>query len=564
MFLALAAGAGLVYLRGHDNTSAKPSSIAAQAATALLGQEASAVKVTYFDQNRWDVTGDLTIAKGGDATGTLTDAGSGGRAEYLASGENATVRGDQAWWARRDPARTAVLQANWVRPDSFAFPMNSADLAPESLAGLIDWVRDGGKATTDVTSVAGEPVTGMRRNDWTMLFTSEKPYRLVWLGGPLREDSPLHALAPSNGPTPPYFSAQVNPPPDEAKTVELPKDALAEKTDAKLPAFDVTVNADTCRTVNCSWTVTVKNVGTAPGDASVIASVSPGMTTTEVESVGELQPGQTVTTPAMSFPNPAPTNKNVSADYRAQVYTPQLHGDHLKLMRELQEKGLVPGRSQILSRLDPSQVPAMLFTLDAMTGNSAFDPDKAIEATENAVSQGLLPEIGELVTSRRVDNPAVLYTELQNPIFEYDTGVPGTPVTEKTGCRRQLQIAADVLHADPDATVTLDSNGIDLLVHSKDPKLTAIPIRSVSSDSIAANVKSALADLAGHAPADSRRIVELYIDAPAGYPQTAGRDYFDAEFKALARSICPDGADEIVVVNQNGPQRWNHDQITGC
>ncbi|GAA2907145.1 hypothetical protein Acy02nite_69510 [Actinoplanes cyaneus] len=565
LFLALVAAGGLVYLRTRDDSGPKPSSIAAQAATALLGQNATAVKVTYFDQNRWDVTGELTVAKGGDTTGTLTDAGSGGKADYLASGKNAVVRGDQAWWARRDPARIGVLQDNWVRPDGYAFPMNSADLAPESVAGLIDWVRDGGTAMTGVTSVAGEPVVGMRRDEWTMLFTSEKPYRLVWFGGRLQDGAPIGSLAETAAPTPPYLSVLMNPPPDDAEKVELPADAVTEQTAAaKLPSFDVTVNATTCRTVNCSWTVTVKNVGAAPGDATVIASVAPGMTTTEVKAVGKLQPGDSVTTPAMTFPNPAPTNKDVTADYRAQVYAPELHGANLDLMRQLQEKGLMPGRSPILSKLDPSQIPAMLFTLDAMAGAARFDPDKAIDATVNAVTTGVLPEVGELVRSRRVENPSALYTKLQNPIFEYDTGVTGTPVTEKTGSRRQLQIAADVLHADPDATVTFDSNGIDLLVRGKDPRPTAIQTRSITSDSVAANVRSAVKDLEKNAPSGSRRVIELYVDAPAGYPQAAGRDYFDAQFAGLAKSVCPDGADEIVVVNQAGPQRWNHDQITGC
>ncbi len=368
-----------------------------------------------------------------------------------------------------------------------------------------------------------------------------------------------------SAPTPPYVSVSVDPAPNDIRKVDFPKGVLDEKkTAARLPAFEVTVNATTCRTVNCSWTVTVKNVGTAAGDASVIASVTPGMTTTKVEKLGKIQPGGTATTAQMSFPNPAPTNRNVSADYRAQVYAPELYGENLKLMRQLQEKGLVPGRSQILSRLDPSQTAAMLFTLDAMAEAPKFDPDKALDATENAIDLGVLPELGELVRSRRVENPSVLYTKLQDIIFEYDTGVPGTPVKDKTGNRRQLQIAATVLRDDPDATVKLDADGIDLLVHSTQRKLIAIQTKSVSSDSFSANLKSALRELADHAPSGSTRVVELYLDAPAGYTHAAGRDHFDQQLESLKSEICPGGADEIVVVNQNGTQRWTQKQISGC
>lgn len=563
LFLALIAAGGLVYLRTQDAPAPKPEVAAAQAATALRGQDATSLKATFFDQTGLDVTGDLTVAKGGDTTGTLADSG-GGKAEYLVAGKNAAVRGDQNWWARRDPARVGVLQNHWVRPEGWAFPMEGTGLDPDALAGMVDWVRDGGEKAADVGPVGGQLVVGMRRSGWTVLFSSATPHRLVWFGGPVQEGTPIGSVGGQAAATPPYVSVLVNPPPGDVEKVSLPKDIIAEKSAAKLPAFDVDVDVTTCRTVNCSWTVTVKNVGDVAGEASVIASVTPGMTKTRVESLGRIEPGETLTTAKMTFRNPAPTNKDVPADYRAQVYSPELHGSHLKLMRELQEKGLVPGRSQILSRLDPSQVPAMLFTLDAMAEVSKFDPDKAIDAMENAVNLGVLPEIGELVESRRVENPSILYTKLQNLIFEYDTGAPGTPVKERTGSRRQLQIAAQVLRDDPDATVKFDSAGVDLLVHSTLRKVYAIQVKSVSSDSIAANVRSAVSDLAKHAPSGSERVVELYLDAPAGYAHVAGRDYFDEQFKPLKSKLCPGGADQVVVVNQTGTLKWTQEQLPGC
>ncbi|WP_221322806.1 hypothetical protein [Actinoplanes sp. L3-i22] len=564
LLLALAAGGGLVYLQKRDDPAPKPAVAAAQAADALRGQKAASLKVSYFDQGGLDVTGDLTIAKGGATSGTLTDSG-GGKAEYLASGGNAAVRGDQDWWARRDSGRVTVLKDHWVRPKNYAFPVEGSGLEPEALAGTVEWVRSGGVSADDVETVAGQPVVGMRRDGWLVLFSRAQPHRLVWLGGPLRTDTPIATGASSGPQAPPYISVLVNPEPDDVKNVSLPKDVLIEeKTAANLPAFDVNVNATTCKTVNCSWTVTVTNTGTVAGTASVIASVSPGMPKTQVKELGKLSPGQTATTPAMSFPNPAPTNKNVPADYQAQVYSPELHGANLKLMRQLQEKGMVPGRSQILSRLDPSQTSAMLFTLDAMAEAPKLDADKAIEAMENTVELGVLPEVGELVRSRRLENPAVLYPKLQNQFFEYDTGASGTPVQEKTGNRRELQIAAGILKQDPDATVRLDTDGVDILVHTSQQRVFAIQTRSVGSDSVAANARSAVKDLTKHAPDGSKRVVLLYVEAPAGIVHAAGRDYFEAQFRPLSSVLCHADLNEVVVVNQTGVQRWTPDQLPGC
>ncbi|GIE91325.1 hypothetical protein [Actinoplanes regularis] len=564
MLLALTATGGLVRLQTGPQAAPDPEVAAAQAARALSGQKVTSLKISFFDQAGLDVTGDLTVTAGGTTTGKLADSG-GGSAEYLASGGDTAVRGDQDWWARRDPARVGALQAHWVRPKDYAFPLENDALTPKALASMIEWVRDGGTPATGTVSVAGRAVVGMRRDGWTVLFSREKPYRLVWFGGPLQDGTPLTQTDSSAPQTPPYVSALVDPSPGDAPKAVFPADAREEdKVAANLPAFDVTVNATTCRSVTCSWSVTVTNTGTAAGDASVIASVSPGMPKTQVKALGKLSPGQTVTTPKMSFPNPAATNKDVAADYRAQIYCPELHGSALNLMRRLQEKGLVPGRSRILGRLDSSQTSAMLFTLDAMGKVPRFDADKAIDAMENAVTLGVLPEVGELIRSRRLENPAILYTKLPNPIFEYDTGTPGTPVNGKTGYRRQLQVAAGVLREDPDATVKLDSKGVDILVHTSGQRTYAIQVKSVSSDSVTANLQNALKELEAHAPSGSTRVALLHVDAAAGFAHAAGRDYFDGRMRALSAELCLRSADEVVVVNQTGVERWNYEQLPGC
>ncbi|AEV86643.1 hypothetical protein ACWT_5626 [Actinoplanes sp. SE50] len=557
LLIAATAAGGLLFLRKEPDRAPDPKLAATQAATALREQDAAALKVSFFDQSGLDVTGDLTIARGGATAGTLTDSG-GGRADYLASGSEAAVRGDQDWWARRDPARIGVLKDAWVRPEHYAFPLDGAGLDPGALAGLVDWVRAAGASAPDADSVAGKPAVGLRRDGWTVLFSRSRPYRLLWFGGPLQNGTPL---APTiNGspsaPTPPYVSVLVDPKAPAVPQVTVPDAREEQKTPARLPAFDVTVNAATCRTVTCSWTVTATNVGKVACDASVIASVTPGMPETRVAALGTVPPGASRTTARMTFPNPAPTNRNVSADYRAQAYCPEIYGPNLKLMRRLQERGLVPGRSPTLSRLDPSQMPAMLFTLDAMAGAGRFDADRATEEMEKAITAGALPEIGELVQSRRLANPEVLYGKLANLIFEYDTAAPGTPVREKTGYRRELQIAAGILRQDRDATVTLDGGGIDIVVRTAGSPTYAIQAKSVSSESIAENLRRAAEDLRAHAPAGASKVALLYVEAPAGYAHAAGRDRFEREFTAVNADTCAAGLDRIEIVNQGGDQRF--------
>ncbi|BCJ41075.1 hypothetical protein GCM10010168_46270 [Actinoplanes ianthinogenes] len=580
MLVVLAAAGGLVYLQTRSDSSPDPKAAAAQAATALRGQDATSLKVSFFDQTGLDVTGDLTVTAGGTAQGTLTDAG-GGKADFRAARADTAVRGDKAWWARRDAARVAALQGVWVRPKGLAFPVETAALQPDSLAGMIDWVRSGGTAATDVRTVAGQPVVGLRRGGWTFLFSSAEPHRLVWFGGAVQDRAPIAPLQPGKPinyrssqltpPTPPYVSALVNPPPENAEVADFPDAAVVEENaTAKRPAFEVEVNATTCRTTTCTWSVTVTNTGTAAGKASVVASVSPGMTQTQVTSLGTLQPGAIATTATMSFRNPAPTNQDVSADYRAEVFTEQLHGPNLKVMRRLQEDGVVVGRSELLSGLDPSQLPTVLLALDAMRKAPHFDADKAVQAMEDTVTYGGLPEVGELIGSGRLENPEILYPKLQNLIFEYDTGAPGTPVHEKLGSRRQLQIAAAMLRQDPQARVALDGTEVvdgkkyraDVLVHSG-RQTVAIQTKSVSSDSVSTNLQSAVKELQQGAPPGSSRAVWLYLEAPAGYPHAAARDYFDATFRKAGSDLCK-RVDEVVVVNQSGVQRWTKQQLPGC
>ncbi|WP_203823573.1 hypothetical protein [Actinoplanes palleronii] len=560
--LALAATLGLFYLQTRPATTPDSAAAAAQAATALRDRDTASLEVSFFDQAGVDVTGDLTVTKDGFAIGTLTDAG-GGKADYHASGDTIAVRGDSAWWSRRDPARTGIVTDLWVRPDEPPFPVDDSKLAPAALAGMLDWMGDGGTPVTDAETVAGTSVVGLRRNGWTAMVSSAEPHRLVWFGGPMQDGTPLGTpLGLESRPlvTPSYVSVLVNPTPENARQPRTPQESVPiGKVPAKRPAFDTTVRATTCRTVTCTWSVTVRNTGTAAGDASVIASVAPGMTQTQVKNLGSIAPGKSATTPAMSFPNPAPTNKNVTADYQAQVFNRELHGSTLGLMRRLQENGIVPGRSKVLGALGPAPTETVLFALDAMRRARGFDAAKAIAAMEDVVTAGALPEVGELVRSTRLTNPEILYTKLPDLIFEYDTGTPATPVNEQIGHRRELQIAAGMLREDPAAKLTIGSDS-GLVVRSG-PRTSTVQLRSVSGDAVSANLESALKDLE---KATGTRTVLLYVDPSAGYTYVAARDHFDSYVKPVWCSGNGNRADEVVVTNQTGTQRWAKKDFPGC
>ncbi|TWG21086.1 hypothetical protein FHX34_103616 [Actinoplanes teichomyceticus] len=565
VLVALAAAGGLVHLRSRPDRDPDPAAAAARAAAGLRGQDLASIRVSFLDPAGLDVTGDLTVARGGAASGTLADAG-GGRAEFYASGDETSVRGDEAWWARRDAARVRALADHWVRTQRYAFPIHGSALRPAALADLIDWVRDDATTAGDADTVAGEPVVGLRRNDWTVLFSRARPHRLVWFGGPLRDGAPITSVPAGSPPSPAYVSALVAPAPGSPPVPRPPAGAVAQAEVAvRRPEFDVTVNAATCRTVTCTWSVTVRNTGTAPGEASVIASVSPGMPRTRVVSLGTLAPGATATTAKLSFANPAPTGRNVSADYRAQVFCPQRHGPNLTRMRRLQEAGILPERSGTLRALDPAPAATALLALDGMRKVPRLDPDRAVQAVEAAVRLGALPEVGDLVRAGRLENPEILYAELPGLTFEHGTAA-ATPANDRTGRRRRLQIAAAMLREDPAARVTIDAAGpgyrADLLVRSGS-RTSAVQVRPVRGDAVSADLTEALTALRAGAPAGSTRVVVLHLDASAGFAHAAGREHF----ARLVKPVWCDGrarADEIVVMNQAGVQRWTGKDFADC
>jgi hypothetical protein len=202
--------------------------------------------------------------------------------------------------------------------------------------------------------------------------TRRAPHRVVWLGGPLSAASPLQPASYRGGPAgpaagggvytagyepvyqPPYVSiapstpaetaagdtrravAEVLPPatpgggtaaPTIGPTTGAPAPPPGQAAQQPLvPRVDVALNAATCSTPICTWSVTVTNSGTAPGAATVIASATPGMPPVS-HPLGVIPPGDRAQTPPMQFGNPAPPPRpgqttQVMINYLAQVFSP--------------------------------------------------------------------------------------------------------------------------------------------------------------------------------------------------------------------------------------------------
>lgn len=318
------AGVGVfVYLGRATDRPATPEEVrsaATKTITALEQQPVTSARMTFFDQSGMDLRGYLTVTADGVASGAFTDAVAG-RADYVAHGGKEAVRGDAAWWARRSYRQVSGVKNRWVRPDRKAFPLDPELFGPGGLAHLVRRVMVGGAPITDAESIDGRPVLGYEDDGWTVLLTRKEPHSLVWLGGRLTDDSPLHPVSltkrdPLAVPMPPYVSiSPATPEPDaEQKTRELQAKVLPQAAEPPPkqgslapvgPRFTQSNTARPCSTPTCSWRVTVTNTGTAAAPATIVASVTPGMPT-RTFPLGVLEPGQSATTPVMSFPNPVP------------------------------------------------------------------------------------------------------------------------------------------------------------------------------------------------------------------------------------------------------------------
>jgi hypothetical protein len=581
LVLLLVVGGGItaaVAVSNHAKSvkASSPSGVTNTAADAVAKMPAVHASLDFVDVDGGTVHADVTVTANGDTAGTVTDPVAG-KADVLVSGGTTLVRGDKDWWARRAPKSISALADKWVRPKAgVAFPFDLAGaLKPGALADLTRKLATAAQTDKSTDSVGGTNVITVVSGQWTALLTADKSHRLVWLGGPVRAGALARPASVQQGPgrllpaylsdpapppalpvaQPPYVS--ITPTPGQPNGVQsaianvLPQASapagaqptagpaasaptslndLPAQADAtpKFAAFDLTINATDCYSAVCSWTVTVTNTGDAPGDATVYATVIPGMPVRAVP-LGTLAPSAQATTPPMTFGNPAPPPRpgqttRITVNYQAWVYSSTLLGPDPQRAQNLRNRGIDPTTD--VPQVDQGYMPTVLGALDLMTqqapnGQSAANQN-ALDAINAAINAGMLPDVKALVDSGRLQNPQDLADKLiQAKDTTAQSGTDG-----EIGYRREIEQAAAIVQRDPSAKVILDGYLLNAQTGEKDgadildtTNKIAYQVKAITGNRVNAAIKLAVDQLNGARGVNSQTGVRQ--QAPPGYAKVA-------------------------------------------
>ncbi|MEH1123912.1 hypothetical protein [Micromonospora sp. CPCC 206061] len=588
------------------------------AAEGLRAAPAVKLAVVYEAPDGRRITGDFVVTADRYASGTITDP-TAGRAELVAGPGGVAVRGDASFWSRRAPRPLKRAVGRWIRPEpDMAYPLDVASaLNPDALADLVESIGRRGSADDAVDTVAGQRVVTVTAGDWTALVTADKPRRLVWLGGPIRDralskpvalgafqPAALRAPAPADPiARPPY--AAILPEPATATAAQGVREAVVKvlpdtassgppaiaDLPAALPVFQTKINSSDCTSPVCTWSVTVTNVGTAPGDATVHAFATPGMKAPQSFPLGTLAPGAELTTAVMPFDNPAPPAQRgqrtqVFVDYLAWVHSPTLHGDDTDVLRRLGTRGIDPNKD--LPQIDPAFQSTVLRAADLMTRDLKRGQDeklqKAVDAVHDGVKFGLLPELKVIVDSGRLLNPEGLTRRLPQADINTHPIAAQQPATDKIGVRREIEQTAEILRQDRRAKVILDGYlEVDGTKYGADVLDTtnkrAYQLKSVSNNKIAQAIRAAVGQLNGSrgvddqsgvrqiAPPGYEKIALIYVEPRSGH-FTQSETMLIAQYLRSSRDIrlCEDGVamiDQLVIVNARGIHRWSKESFGG-
>jgi hypothetical protein len=628
--LAVLVGAvlAIVLVAGRDRGSPSAARLR-EAAAVLSAAPAVRVGVTTRAPGGRTVAGDFVVTADGFARGTVTDRFAG-TAELLAGAGRIAVRGDEAWWARRAPAYLGVLVDRWVRPEpEAAFPFDVASaLSPVALARLTRALADqaptvpsAGPDEDVADTVDGRPVVAVRAGPWTALLTTGSPRELVWLGGPLEPEGPIRpvsahrvgprvvvaagALRPAQAePAPPVpgierHQVSFTPTPAAAAEAEavrvavarivLPASPAAETGPDGLPAqdqvepeiahLDLDIHATDCRTPMCTWTATVFNSGSAPGGGTVYAMVRPGMAIVSFR-VPQLPPGESFTTPPMTFPNPAPhgprgTTSSVVINYQAWLH-PDSFGRDTDATRRLADRRINPDSD--LPIVHDGFMPTIVRLADLMTRHAAPTDiavnDKALDALRTAAVNGLLPELKALVESNRLVNPENLADKL------LQVGADPSPDSGEIGYRREVEQAAEIVIQDPNARVILDGalrnpdtgelEGSDILDITYK---RAYQLKTVGTKRLVSAINAAVNQLNGvrepsdqsqvrqKAPPGFARIAMIYVEPASSAHHHRSRSELEHYLRTRrpVLKLCEAGVarlDALIVVTSRGAFTW--------
>lgn len=587
--------------------SADVGQIDSDPAAAFDGASAIDLAYTYIAPDGSEINGWFSVTDDGYAVGTVDDR-LGGSAELHVTPESSAVLGDQDWWARRSPAQAGELEGTWVRPDEgTAFPLDvSGGLAPEAVADLIRAIDAEG---TEVDTPAAGTITTTWQ-DWTLVRTDTVPSEVLSLAGPLDSDligrpaatsgsygtetadweggedvtvTPALAGAPGwmrlvPGPAGPQTGELVRSTAQETNSGETTADTGGEEPEPPpaqsnvepvWPAFQATINATDCWSSTCSWSATVENVGTGPGEALVTASVTPGMSPVN-QDLGTIQPGSSASTTTMSFGNPAPTpapgqTTEITVAYAVIVYSPQLgggdQGKYMDLLDKLGGQAKQPALDRILGKVAPVLASGLVDTLSRMI-DSGIDPDAALDAADAATEAA--PAEGEYADLPTLNRLAQAGDRFRGWDALADVLAASDPAL-LAAYQPALEAAAAAL-ADPAApTVTLLPNeqgtvsDAVLLSDFPEPEPTRCTgIVSVPDADLAAAAERAAANASGTGE-DCTVYTRLIVPNTNRHLWNAAAPALQPELRSIAEQSCTGGDPQIAnvtVATGRGTYEW--------
>ncbi|QSB06666.1 hypothetical protein [Natronoglycomyces albus] len=396
---------------------------------------------TYIAPDGTESAGQLTITEEGYATGSVIDQFAG-VATVHTTPEGSAVWADEDWWSRRAPSYASQVKNQWIQLDpGTALPIDlAAEFNPSSLPEVIRTINDDGVLDPDLTSYQGIPAVALNLQDWTLIRSSSAPIEVMALFGPI--DTDLFQFQTASAHTTDVPAVQVPwdghqaeieieltqaaggtalgtiaiaPHPASPETAKATKDASTDtlnghntdpdatntpvETQPPPPLSDfplvapeliATINAKDCFTDTCTWTATIRNIGNGPGEASVTASATPGMSAV-TESLGIIQPGGEASTSIMSFTNPAPKpapgqTTSITINYTVVTYAPQIGGSNAPRYRDLVDRlGGYQAQPALDRVLRPLAMPAKDIAVEAM--HSMLDDDVSVDDVLDAIVQ---------------------------------------------------------------------------------------------------------------------------------------------------------------------------------
>ncbi|MFB9406602.1 hypothetical protein [Dactylosporangium matsuzakiense] len=591
--VAAVAGIAFVTLRSSTRHDDSPTAGIADAVAAIAGARGTRAAMTFGDRNGTLVDAEFTMTAAGLGTGTVSDPG-GGRAEVRTNGTRTVVRADVNWWSRRAPAQASALADKWILPkDGLILPIDiGRALTPKGLAESVRFAASGSPKAAGTVPWLGRDADVLDNGDWLLVKARTEPRSVVWFGGHLSGFGPLQpaglhggrggllplpdatggrfrpAYQPYN--VPPYVGVtlstaddatlaqveqavgEVLPPPDRAGAPGAPAPpASQEHVRLTAPSFVTQADDGDCTGQRCTWSVKVTNKGSAPCDATAIASVSPGMAPVTTH-LGVIDPGQSASTPSMTYDKAAGQQSKA-----AQVYCPALDGLDPAPRRRLAALQFDPSASPKVGALDPALQTVLLNAADAMTRGrtgTMTDQDRQqfLAALDLTIAGQLIPEVRAITESGRVENPDALIGVLRNASGAAEASL-------QLPLRRELEFAANLLRNDPSAHLRLD----DRTPTVTDTTTNRIyRLAAVTGDRL-------LPDRPANAPTGLSTILVVYLE-PTRPEHDLDRPGFarvlhdPRHAPAAGDTLCPNrqpAMTELVLVNRHGEQRWTAAQL---